>query len=68
MMQVYCTISVTRSKMKIDMTCMIEEEILCRMRIVRLWPEMPGNRVQGILDTSRYFYAWPKAATIKFCY
>jgi hypothetical protein len=26
--QVYRTLSVTRSKMKIDMTCMIEEEVL----------------------------------------
>jgi hypothetical protein len=40
--QVNRTVSVTRSKMKIDM---IEGEVLCRMGIARLWSEMPGNRV-----------------------
>jgi hypothetical protein len=51
-MQVYRTISVTPSKMKID----IEEEVLCRMGIVRLWPEMPGNRVYGILDWKNFLH------------
>jgi hypothetical protein len=27
-----------------------EEEVLCRMKIVRLWSEMPGNHVQVIPD------------------
>jgi hypothetical protein len=53
--------------MKIDMTCMImmiEEEVLCRMRIViRLWPEI-ACKVSWMVKNFRARTPHPAAATI----
>jgi hypothetical protein len=35
---------------------MHEEKVLCRMRIVRLWPEMSGNRVLVIPDGEKFTF------------